>query len=280
MSAAEVGPAAYCAAQVRRHDPDRYLASLFAPARARPALLALYAFDHEIGKVRHVVSQPMAGLIRLQWWRDALDGIEAGRPLAHPVVEALHQALGDGCLSRAPLDAAIDARGVELEGDPLPTRATVEVRLEAASVGITRAALEALGAAGAAELQAGRGVALARGGLSLLLAAATDLRQERLLLPTTAFAADGLSQAQITAGAGQASLPAVVADLAGHAQAHLHTARQTRVARAALPALLPAVLVDDHLRRLRRGATAPAQPTIGAALAPLRLILRHRLGRF
>jgi phytoene/squalene synthetase len=49
-------PMSDCADQVREHDPDRYLAALFAPATARRALFALYAFDHEIAKVRAMSS--------------------------------------------------------------------------------------------------------------------------------------------------------------------------------------------------------------------------------
>jgi NADH dehydrogenase [ubiquinone] 1 alpha subcomplex assembly factor 6 len=60
---------------VRRHDRDRFLTTLFAPAAERQALLALYAFNHEVAKTREVVSEPMLGRIRLQWWRDSLDQI-------------------------------------------------------------------------------------------------------------------------------------------------------------------------------------------------------------
>ena len=75
---------------MREHDPDRYLATLFAPADAREALFALYAFDHEITRVRRMVSEPVAGLVRLQWWREALDALAADQPPAHPVVAAVH----------------------------------------------------------------------------------------------------------------------------------------------------------------------------------------------
>ncbi|MGH6943806.1 MAG: squalene/phytoene synthase family protein, partial [Geminicoccaceae bacterium] len=79
---------------MRGGDPGRYLATLLAPAEAREALFALYAFDHEIAKVRHTVSEPMAGLIRLQWWRERLQGIADGEaPPAHPVAEGLGRML-------------------------------------------------------------------------------------------------------------------------------------------------------------------------------------------
>ena len=42
---------AHCEALVREADPDRYWASLFAPADKRPHLHALYAFNFEIARV-------------------------------------------------------------------------------------------------------------------------------------------------------------------------------------------------------------------------------------
>src|SRR3546814_15149921 len=83
-------PDEYCAAEVRRQDPDRWLTALFAPDARRPALLALYAFNAEIARAREAVSQPMIGQIRLQWWREDWEGMEAGGVRAHPVVLALH----------------------------------------------------------------------------------------------------------------------------------------------------------------------------------------------
>ncbi len=56
--------AAFCADVVRSHDFPRYAATLFAPAAERRALLALYAFNVEIVRVRDQVSQPLPGEIR------------------------------------------------------------------------------------------------------------------------------------------------------------------------------------------------------------------------
>ena len=43
---------AYCEARFARDDPDRWLACLFLPAALRPHVVALYAFSHEIARVR------------------------------------------------------------------------------------------------------------------------------------------------------------------------------------------------------------------------------------
>ncbi len=79
----------HCEELVRAQDKDRYLAALFAPADQRGALFALYAFNAEVAAVRDRVREPMAGEIRLQWWRDALNGERGGRGSANPVAAAL-----------------------------------------------------------------------------------------------------------------------------------------------------------------------------------------------
>jgi NADH dehydrogenase [ubiquinone] 1 alpha subcomplex assembly factor 6 len=267
---------------VRDQAPDRYLASLFAPEGAREGLFALYAFDHEIGKVRHVVSQPMAGLIRLQWWREALDAIAADRPPAEPIAQALHRAIGGFAITRARLEAAIDARERELEDPPPPTLAALEQRLAATSGGITQAALEILGSRGPAALEAGRRVGLTVGVADLLRGLDLDLRHGRLLLPATELARHGIAPEPVPeAGPG---LGPVVATIADRGLAHLAAARAQRqaVPAAALAALLPGTLAGSYLRRLRRMGHDPqaARARQRSALAPLTLLWCRATGRF
>lgn len=270
----------HCALLVREQAPDRYLATLFAPQDAREALFALYAFDHEIGKVRRVVSQPMAGLIRLQWWRQALEAIAAGWPPAQPVAQALHRALGDRATIRARLEAAIDAREGELE-EPPPTLPALEQRLEATSSGITQAALEILDSADPAALEAGRRVGLTVGLADLLRTLELDLRHGRLLLPAAELVRHGIAPEPIPEpGRGLAPL---VAALAERGLAHLAAARENRpaVPAAALAALLPGSLAGAYLRRLRRTGRQPAAAfRRRSALAPLALLWRSTTGRF
>ena len=109
-----------CGDILRRHDPDRFLLSLLAPKEVRPDLWAIYAFHHEIAKTREVVTETRLGLIRLQWWRDALAAIYAGGAMPeHPVVAALAQAINRHALDQERLDALIYAREFDLE-DRLP----------------------------------------------------------------------------------------------------------------------------------------------------------------
>ena len=184
----------YCAAQVREHDPDRYLATLFAPADAREELFVLYAFDHEIGRVRRIVSEPMAGLVRLQWWRDALDAVAGSRPAAHPVVEALHARWTSFAPLQSRLQAAIDARDQELSAEPPADLAALEERLGSSWGEITLGALDLLGVAEKPARAAGRHLGLALGLVRLLQNLPGDLRQNRMPLPDAMLARHGLAR--------------------------------------------------------------------------------------
>lgn len=66
---------AYATTLGRKFDSDAIYPSYFAPAAARPAYLALRAFNVELATIDDNVSNPMAGRMRYQWWRDAVKGI-------------------------------------------------------------------------------------------------------------------------------------------------------------------------------------------------------------
>lgn len=105
-----------CQRLVRTHDPDRFLISLYFPLERRPYLWALYAFNYEIAKTREIVTDTTIGLIRLQWWRDALEGLYGrNEVLKHDVVEGLSEALWRFNLPREFLDHMIYAREFDLE---------------------------------------------------------------------------------------------------------------------------------------------------------------------
>ncbi len=110
----------YCGETVRQHDPDRFLLSVFAQGDVREDLLALFAFNYEIAKTREVVTETQLGLIRLQWWRDALAGIfERDSVLKHQVLEPLAAAIKRHDLPRELFDNLIFAREFDLE-DRMP----------------------------------------------------------------------------------------------------------------------------------------------------------------
>jgi NADH dehydrogenase [ubiquinone] 1 alpha subcomplex assembly factor 6 len=253
----------YCARQVRRHDPERYTACLFAPAARREALFALYGFNLEVAKTAEVVSETLIGHIRLQWWRDSLEGIYSGAARAHQVVEPLAAAIRDHGLPRELFEILIDAREGDLERAPPASLDVLVAYAEATSGGLQVLALEILGAAGAAEAAA-RHVGVAWALIGLLRAVPFHARQRRLYLPDDLCRAAGLEVAGLYELKSSPALCRVVEQVAGRARAHLKAARDERgkVPRQALPALLPARLAERHLARLQAAGHDPFRPSV------------------
>ncbi len=106
----------YCGDLVHKAEPDLFLLSMFVHAEKREDLWALFAFHHEIAKTRDVVSESTLGLIRLQWWRDAIGSIyEKNYVEAHEVLKPLAAAIEEYDLPREHFDKLIYAREFDLE---------------------------------------------------------------------------------------------------------------------------------------------------------------------
>lgn len=75
---------------LRRHDRERYLSTLWAPAAARPALQAIHAFDLELQRIVVDAREPMLAEIRIAWWCEQLESIGHGATVpAQPLLQAL-----------------------------------------------------------------------------------------------------------------------------------------------------------------------------------------------
>ena len=115
-----------CADIVRLHDRDRYIATLFAPDEKRDDLFALYAFAAEVARIPAVVSEPMIGEIRLQWWLDTLTVIEAKQSVDHPVAQAFANVVQRYGLPIEHLENFVEAWRNDLYADQFPSLFALE----------------------------------------------------------------------------------------------------------------------------------------------------------
>ncbi|MBM3584834.1 MAG: squalene/phytoene synthase family protein [Alphaproteobacteria bacterium] len=254
-----------CAAQVRRDDPDRYLATLFAPAEAREDLFALHALNDELARAGEVATEPLIGAMRLQWWRDALDGIDAGTPRRHPIVEALARGRARAVWTRPDLEALIDGRTNEEGAPAVPDLRSLEAHVAATAAVLAGLALDGLGVRDAAVRRACRHAALAYGLVGVLRSVPADARRGRVLLPRDLMAQRGLEPERIAASAAREARAAVTASVAELAGAHLLAARSTAIrpeARRALPVLLWATFARWDLRHFARVGYDPVAPSL------------------
>lgn len=231
-----------CAALVRRHDPDRFLTALFAPAPLREALFALYAFNHELARAREAVREPMLALVRLQWWREVVQGTRKKHEVASPLSDAIAQ----GLLVPQDLLGMIEGREAEAE-EAIPDQAAWRGYLAATGGGVMVAAGRLLGADAALRARL-RMLGTAHGLAGQLRNVPALARAGRVLLPQDVLGAQGLTVYDVMAGQGGDPLARAVAELAEEGRALLREAGGP-LPRAVIAAALPAVLARRDLAR-------------------------------
>jgi phytoene synthase len=70
-------------------DPERALVISYAPAHLRFGLAAIFALDERLGTIVGITTEPMIGLMRLAWWREALERLDRATPPAEPLLALL-----------------------------------------------------------------------------------------------------------------------------------------------------------------------------------------------
>lgn len=241
---------------------------MFAPAEARPHLLALYAFDIELTRVPDLVSEPMPGELRLQWWRDVLADPERADAVAHPVMRALEAAIAHGKLPRQALADLIDARTDDLYDDPVASIEQLEARLGATTSVVLRLAslVLAKGRDPRGADVAGHG-GVARGLLGLLRTLSLKPQRVQPLLPADRMAAHGVTREEIRQRQATPGVIVLAAELRSLAKNHLDRARAAYGALdpVAAPAFLPLTVTAADLARLDRSHGTPFAPKAEAA---------------
>lgn len=244
------------AAQLRDLDRDSYLASLVLPQQSRAAIQTLYAFAGELAAIRHRVSEPMPGEIRLQFWHDALEGEGHGDVDGNPLAKALFATLKTHQLSTVPLLRMVAARRFDLYQDPMPDQNQFEGYAgEVASINLQYAAQICAGEAAEPELfndAAGHlGVALTY--LRALYSFEYDRRRAQIFLPLSIFHAFGLGDKDILAATKKNELVAALSACAEEARNHLSKASTAihRLPNSAKSAFAVMPIVQADINRMQ-----------------------------
>src|ERR1700730_804157 len=260
MSAAMRSNDRFCRKLVREHDKDRYLAGLFVRSPKRNHLFAFYALNYEIARLRELVHEPMPGELRLQWWRDALEGQARGDVARHPVANVLLATIEKFSLPRPQCLELIDAHTFDLYDDAMPDVVQFEIYCDSTAGALFRLTVTLLTGRelqGIAEpLQhAGRAYAIT----GLLRAFALHASRGQVYLPLDVLARHGVMREDIVSGKGAAGLPAALAEMRALAHGHYEEAsrRMASLPRETIPAFLPLELVPHYLERMQRADYDP-----------------------
>lgn len=250
----------FCGDDIKKNDYDRYLTCLFAKDdTVRENLFALYAFNQEIAKTAEVVSEPLTGMIRLQWWREAIEGIFEGKPRKHLVVEALARAVKDHGLKREKLDEFINAREFDLED-------TVPQNLVSLERYVRKTSAELLGLATDITIekseqdkeaskvlgQVCRSMGIAWGLLGIIRATPFYAAKKRIYLPQDLINQHGLNTSTLFELKSSPELCEVTKVLTEAVKLHLGMARSLsgKIPKQAKSPLLLGILADQYIKRL------------------------------
>jgi phytoene synthase len=245
------------AASVRAADPDRYFATLFAPAPKRPMLFALYAFNAEVARIAESVREPMLGAIRLEWWRETAEGASKGSARNHDVARGLAALFVQGTLALADFESLIAARAFDSSADRFADFAALEDYVDSTSGRLMRLAAQILdGPAGIAATLCEAGLAYGLTGLIRALPFHRD--RHKLYLPLDLLSALNLApEAFFHLEPNDPRLVSAVRQVALKARDHFLAAQRSPKPGAALAAILPAALVPVYLRKLDSGRDVP-----------------------
>lgn len=261
--------AADCRDLARRFDYDRFMATLFVHRHARPVLWTLLAFNAEVARTREVVSEPMIGQIRLQWWREVIDMALAGGPVReHPVVKPLTWAIREQRLEPALLLDMIEARERDLDPAPLADKAALTDYVEGTAGSLSVAMARAInggdrpladGAAGAL----GRGWAL----VGVLRSARFHAGRGQQLIPKSLLDAAGAGPRDLLNGRASDGVRAAVRQVAEMARRELQSAQRTGAPSDRL--LVLKSVATAYLRRFEQRRFDPFAE--GTEISPSRL---------
>ncbi len=233
-------------------EPDRYLAATLAPAALRYDLVVLAAFAAEIARIPDLVREPLAGEIRLQWWRDALIGASSEAAAGHPVAMAMRAATARFALPGGIIEGVIDAQADILHGERPINENALRARLAASEGGLFRLAARICAGNDAEADAEAAGLAGLAYGLSRTLVRAEGAAWP--LIPRSLVAdedlvpdgeSDAAADARVTSALGALSSVA----RAAHADV---AARLRQLSRRRRLAFLPLAMVRPYLQALEK----------------------------
>ena len=250
---------AYCANLVRTHDFPRYASTLFLPGVHRRPLLAIYAFNVEISRIRDQVSQPLPGEMRLQWWIDMLAGRGHGDVEGNPVASELSWAVRTWRLPVERLARLVEEHEFDLYNDPMPSLAALEGYANDTTSTLFACCARILARPSETIEHLARHAGLAYAMIEVINTLPQDIARQQLFVPLQFLEQHGSSLAEVLKGKQTPQSRAGIDDLINEARQHLKTALSllATVPAEVRPAFLPLALLRRDIKRMSRADNDP-----------------------
>ncbi|XP_042529143.1 NADH dehydrogenase (ubiquinone) complex I, assembly factor 6 isoform X2 [Dipodomys spectabilis] len=230
--AAASGPASrgsdhYCLELLRKRDYESYLCSLLLPAESRSSAFALRAFNVELAQVKDSVSEKTIGLMRMQFWKKAVEDIYCDKPPHQPVAIELWKAVKRHNLTKRWLMKIIDEREKNLDDKAYRNIQELENYAENTQSSLLYLTLEILGIKNLHADHAASHIGKAQGIVTVLRATPYHGSRRKVFLPMDICMLHGVSQEDFLRRNQNKNMRDVIYDIAS--QAHLHIKHRERL---------------------------------------------------
>ncbi|XP_069477489.1 NADH dehydrogenase (ubiquinone) complex I, assembly factor 6 isoform X4 [Ambystoma mexicanum] len=173
----------YCLQLVRLRDHEGFLCSLLLPPESRSSALALKAFNVELAQVKDLVSQKNIGLMRMQFWRTAVEDMYHDNPPHQPIAMELWKAIKKHKLTKSWFMRIIDEREKNLDDRAYRTIQELEKYAENTQSSLLYLTLETLGVKDVHADHAASHIGKAHGIITCLRAVPYHSSQRKVFLP-------------------------------------------------------------------------------------------------
>jgi len=301
-----VDPGTYCRDLVRKRDYEHYLTTLLLPESIRSLAMVLRAFNVEVASVRDSVSDANTGMIRLQFWKDAVEAVYSSSQHQqaeiqaktrkvivpnHPVVNQLVrlQRLGQlGSSQQGDKDVLlqlVESKHVFFNKQPFKTFEEVDTYSKESFSNVNFLLLRALAASkGQTGEVSGHArhcthqLGLAEGLCTLLRGIPYNASKRRVNIPSDLLLAHKIPSESIVRGSSGDDVRHVVEAIAARADEHLQNCRFRAkfLSKDEKLLLLPAVAVDAYLSKLHTAKCNVFDPSIQKtdSLLPVRMYIK------
>ncbi|XP_061197067.1 NADH dehydrogenase (ubiquinone) complex I, assembly factor 6-like [Saccostrea echinata] len=255
----------YCYSLVRQYDHENYLCTLLLRRDLRAAVIVLRAFNIEVAMVASNVSDPIRGLGRFQFWREALDGIYSpkGTVPQTPVAQLLNWVANEYQVSKSWLSRLIEARASNPTSQ-FKTLVEMDNYYEQVVSSMNYLLLELHGIKDVQADHAASHLGRCYGMVNLIKVTPSQLSQGNVMFPHDLLAKHSVSQEDIKRGKNPKGVSDVVYEIASVAKQHLDKARSLKgnVPNQAMPVFLPSVFCDNYLTNLQKVDFNVFDPTL------------------
>ncbi|XP_028919905.1 NADH dehydrogenase (ubiquinone) complex I, assembly factor 6 isoform X1 [Ornithorhynchus anatinus] len=228
--------------------------------------------------VKDAVSEKTIGLMRMQFWKDAVENIYRDNPPHQPVAIELWKAVKRHNLTKRWLMRIIDEREKNLDDKAYSNIHELETYAENTQSSLLYLILEMLGIKDLHADHAASHIGKAQGIVTCLRATPYHGSRRKVFLPVDICMLHGVSQEDFLRKNREKNVRDVIYDIASQAHIHLEHARSfhKNVPVKTFPAFLQTVVLEDFLKKIQKVDFDVFHPSLQQknTLLPLLLYIR------